>query len=327
VPGKAILCTFTIPLALATQAFVNDVILKFNFPVKNIYCKNNITTIIESDKDKVHCRYVVNAAGIYGDVINAMFGHNEFTITPRRGELIVFDKFSRSLVNHIILPVPTPTTRGVLVSPTVYGNIIVGPTAENLVDKANTATSNNGLQTVLQKAYEIVPALMQEEITATYAGLRPATEHADYQIFLHKSQKYVCVGGIRSTGVSASLGIAEYVCELLENAGLSLKEKEHFKPVKMPNIGEAALRPYQCAEMIANNPDYGKIICHCERVSLGEILDATQSEIPATSIDALRRRTRVLQGRCQGFNCKGAIVSIMEKKTKTTLHELLALNK
>jgi thioredoxin reductase len=207
-----------------------------------------------------------------------------------------------------LLPVPTATTKGVLVSPTVYGNILLGPTAQDLPDKTATNTSSDGLQSLLEKGRKILPELLEEEVTATYAGLRAATQHSDYQITLHAEQRYVCVGGIRSTGISGCLGIAEYVADLLKEGGVELQPRPEFRTIKMPNIGEAFTRPYQSEERIARNPEYGKIVCHCERVSLGELNDAMDSPIPASSLDALRRRTRAMQGRCQGFNCHAAIL-------------------
>jgi len=170
----------------------------------------------------------------------------------------------------------------------------------------------NGLQSLLEKGRKILPELLEEEVTATYAGLRAATEHSDYQIALHTDQRYVCVGGIRSTGISGCLGIAEYVAELLKDGGVELRHKPEFKTIKMPNIGEAFTRPYQSAELIAENPEYGKIVCHCERVTLGELNDAMDSLIPAMSLDALRRRTRAMQGRCQGFNCQATLLKTLE---------------
>ncbi len=152
------------------------------------------------------------------DEIDRLLGYNRFTVTPRRGELIVFDKLARRLVSHILLPVPTSITKGVLISPTVFGNVLLGPTAEDLPDKSDTATSAAGLHMLLDKGKAIMTQLLDEEVTAVYAGLRPATEHKDYQIFVHPAERYICVGGIRSTGVSASLGIAEYVVELLATA-------------------------------------------------------------------------------------------------------------
>ena len=308
VPGEGILCTYTIPLACATQAVVNGMILKVNFQVTSIFAKDDIY-IVSSKKDAVEARWVINAAGLYSDDINNLLGHGNFKVTPRRGELIVYDKLSRILVNHVLLPVPTATTKGVLVSPTVYGNVLLGPTAEDLPDKTATNTSANGLQSLLDKGRKILPELLEEEVTATYSGLRAATEHSDYQIALHAKQRYICVGGIRSTGISASLGIAEYVADLLKEGGMELKRKPEFKTIKMPNIGEAFTRPYQNSKLIAENSDYGKIVCHCERVTLGELNDAMESPIPATTLDAFRRRTRAMQGRCQGFNCQAALVS------------------
>lgn len=325
VPGESILCTFTLPLALATQAVLNGATLVLEHPILNITAERNQTHLLHSPAGNICCRYLVNAAGLYSDEINRLLGYNEFTVTARRGELIVFDKFARSLVHHILLPVPTALTKGVLISPTVYGNVLLGPTAEDLPAKTDTSTTEKGLRSLLDQGRVILPALLREEVTAIYAGLRAATEHGDYQIWLHADKRYVCVGGIRSTGVSAALGIAEYVVELLAEAGLELVPKPVFKPVRMPNIGEAGMRPYRSAEMIAANPRYGEIVCHCERVTLGEILDAIHAVIPARTLDGLRRRTRAMQGRCQGFNCHAALVAILSRETEQSPAKLLAL--
>jgi len=325
VPDEAILCPYTLPLALATQAVLNGARLFLDHPVREIVTNRDGTYSLTGPGGSVGCRYIVNAAGLYSDEIDRLLGHHDFTITPRRGELIVFNKFSRSLINHIVLPVPTAITKGVLISPTVYGNVMLGPTAEDLSDKTDTGTSEQGLQLLWKKGEAILPALMREEVTATYAGLRPATEHSDYQIRLHAEQRYVCAGGIRSTGVSGCLGIAEYVVELLNTAGLARALKSDFKPVRMPYIGEAGLRPYQSAEMISANPAYGQIVCHCERVSLGEILDAAHAPIPARTVDGLRRRTRALQGACQGFNCQAALVANLVRETGQSARHLLGL--
>src|SRR5690349_6561501 len=246
VPGEGILCTFTIPLACAMQAVINGVTLQVNFPVTSIQRKDELAVISSSSED-VQARWVINAAGLYSDEINNHFGHENFKVTPRRGELVVYDKLARPLVKHVLLPVPTATTKGVLISPTIYGNVLLGPTAEDLPDKTATNTSAKGLQSLLEKGKKILPRLLEEEVTATYAGLRAATEHSDYQIAVHAEQNYICVGGIRSTGISGSLGIAEYVADLLKEAGVKLKQKAEFKTIKMPNIGEAFTRPYQDA--------------------------------------------------------------------------------
>jgi glycerol-3-phosphate dehydrogenase len=325
IPGESTLCTFTLPLAFATQAVLNGVALKLNHRVQAIERTTDGEYHLQTLGGLVRSRYLVNAAGLYADEIDRMAGHQRFTVRPRRGELIVFDKLARPLVNHILLPVPTATTKGVLISPTVYGNILLGPTAEELPDKTATTTSRAGLAQLLEKGKALMPLLMKEEVTAIYAGLRAATESKDYQIQSYPDQCYLCVGGIRSTGVSASLGIAAYAVELLAAADLPLRPRVHFKRVQMPPIGEQQVRPYQSPTQIAANPNYGCIVCYCERVTAGEIIDAAHAPIPARTLDGLRRRTRVLQGRCQGFNCQAAVTALLASESGQTMQQLLAL--
>jgi glycerol-3-phosphate dehydrogenase len=312
VPGEGILCTFSVPLAFAYQAVLNDVELFLNFQVKEIRPQTTddgqpLWSIVNGQSSSIEARYIVNAAGLFSDEINAHFGKTSFGVVPRRGQLIVYDKLARPLVNHVLLPVPTSITKGVLISPTVYGNILLGPTAEDLPDKTATETTADGMKFLLDKGRDILPQLLDEEVTATYSGLRAATEHSDYQIEMDATQRYLCLGGIRSTGISAAMGIAEYGIELLRDAGLELKLKDEFKEVKLPTIGQADIRPHQSAEMLKQNAAYAEMVCHCERVSRGELMDALKAPIPANSLDALRRRTRASQGRCQGFNCHAAL--------------------
>jgi glycerol-3-phosphate dehydrogenase len=325
VPGEGILCTFTLPLALATQAVINGARLFLNFRVVGIEAGPAGTHDVIAPVGRLRCRWVVNAAGLHADEINRLLGHHEFTVTPRRGELVIFDKLARRLIDHIILPVPTSMTKGVIISPTVYGNILVGPTAEDRIDKEDTTTSSAGLHQVLGKAGAMLPALLGEDITASYAGLRPATEHSDYQIRAYPQQRYVCAGGIRSTGISGGMGIAEHVVQLLADTGLALNAKAQFDPVRMPNIGEACPRPWQSPAMIAADPAYGEIVCHCERVSRGEIRDAMRTPIPARSLGGLRRRTRAMQGRCQGFNCHAAVLSLLANESGMSPASLMGL--
>jgi glycerol-3-phosphate dehydrogenase len=219
-------------------------------------------------------------------------------------------------VNHVLLPVPTARTKGVLVSPTVFGNVVLGPTADDVDDKRDTASTPDGIARLLDHGRRLVPALVAEEVTAIYAGLRAATEHADYQIAFSPSAGYVCVGGIRSTGLTAAMAIAEYVVEGLRDAGLRREERADWVPVRMPSLGEHAVRPYQSATAIARDPAYGRIVCHCERTTEGEIRDALAAPIPARSPDGLRRRTRALLGRCQGFYCGATVAAMLDAATK-----------
>jgi glycerol-3-phosphate dehydrogenase len=318
VPGESIICPWTTTLAFATQAVLGGVDLHLRCRAEKIITGGAVHQIVTS-RGVVQARYLVNAAGLYSDEINRQLGHTEFTVRPRRGQLIVFDKLARGLIHHILLPVPTARGKGVLVAPTVYGTVILGPTAEDTDDKTATATSAEGLALLRHHGARIMPDLLDEEVTAVYAGLRAATEHDDYQIHCHADQRYVAVGGIRSTGLSASMAIATHATSLLAQAGLNLGIARELPPVRMPNIGEALPRPYQRSELIATDAEYGTLVCHCERVSRGEIRDALRSPIPPVSLGGLRRRTRALNGRCQGFYCAAAIRPLLDQHRTTTI--------
>ncbi|MEV6898799.1 NAD(P)/FAD-dependent oxidoreductase [Amycolatopsis sp. NPDC051372] len=311
VPGESIICPWTTTLAFATEAVRHGAELLLGHTVTGAEPGAD-HTVLHTDRGPVRARYVVNAAGLGSDHVHAMFGHESFTITPRRGQLIVFDKLARSLVNHILLPVPTKMGKGVLVSPTVYGNVMLGPTAEDLTDRSATGSTEDGLAMLREKGNRIVPALLSEEVTTIYAGLRAATEFGDYQISFHPDQRYVCVGGIRSTGLTSSLAIAEHVgAELAGWPGEVMPgPRADVVPPQMPYLGQVDVRPAEDAELIAKDPAYGEIVCFCERVSRGEIRDALHSEIAPSTVEGLRRRTRAGMGRCQGFYC-GAVVSRM----------------
>ena len=304
IPDEAIICPWTTPLAFATEAVGAGVRLLLGTQVTRVAAAGECYEL-GTTRGPLRCRWVVNAAGLGSDTIDRMFGGDGFTIKPRRGELIVFDKLARNLLRSILLPVPTARTKGVLVAPTVYGNVLLGPTAEDVADRTDTATTASGLGALVAAGRRILPGLAEEEVTATYAGLRAATEHSDYQIYVDAKRRYACVGGIRSTGLSASLGIAEYIVGQLGEAGLVLRPRLEGTavPPVMPYIGEMGLRPYQDAERIAADPAYGQILCHCERVTHGEVRDALASPIPPADPSGLSRRTRAMNGRCQGFYC------------------------
>jgi glycerol-3-phosphate dehydrogenase len=309
VPDESIIDPWSVPLALATEAVRLGVALHLRHEVVGVIVGDEATEIEFADGSRISARWVVNAAGLGSDLIDHAFGHERFTIVPRRGQLLVFDKQARHLVHHIVLPVPSSMGKGVLVAPTVFGNVMLGPTAENLEDRTATASTRHGIDGLLDKGRRLVPALVDEEVTAIYAGLRAATEHDDYQVHADADQRYVCVAGIRSTGLTSSLALAAHVRELLVDAGLPLHEARDAQVPRMPNLGEAFPRPYQRDELIATDPAYGTIVCYCERVTAGELRDAVSGDVPACTWDGLRRRTRAMNGRCQGFFCAAGIES------------------
>jgi glycerol-3-phosphate dehydrogenase len=312
VPDESIVCSWTSALAFATEAVHRGTDLLLHHALAEVH-RGEDTTLLVTGAGTVEARWVVNAAGLGADGIDRQFGHDRFHVVPRRGELIVFDKLARRLVDHIVLPVPTARGKGVLVSPTIYGNVMLGPTSENIEDRTDTSTTETGLELLLGKGRVLMPELLEEEVTAAYAGLRAATEHDDYVIDVDPAQRYLLLGGIRSTGLTASMAIAEHVVDLLAAQGIAGTPRADLPPVpRMPNIGEAFPRPYADAERIAADADYGRVVCFCERVTRGEVRDAFESTIPPSDVDGLRRRTRALMGRCQGFYCGAEVTGLLD---------------
>jgi glycerol-3-phosphate dehydrogenase len=303
VPDEHIIDPWAVPLAFAHDALANGCEVITGCSIVGVDVGPECTTLTSADGRTVRTRFVVNAAGLHGDTLHRLFGFDGFTIRPRRGELIVFDKLARPLLRHTLLPVPTAHTKGVLVAPTVFGNVMLGPTADDIDDRAATGSTRVGLDALLAKGRRILPTLLDEEVTAVYAGLRAATEHSDYQLSAKTAARYVCLGGIRSTGLTASMALAEEAVRLLAATDLAppAKRPDEIVHIHRTPLGEFGHRPYQ---------DGGTIVCHCERVTADEIRDACCGPLAASDVDGLRRRTRALAGRCQGFYCSAEICAL-----------------
>jgi glycerol-3-phosphate dehydrogenase len=302
VPDEHIIDPWTTPLAFTADAVANGCVLMTSFLVDVVAVGTETTSLTAADGRSVSTRFVVNAAGLFGDELHRLIGFDGFTVRPRRGELIVFDKLARPLLQRTLLPVPTSHTKGVLVAPTVFGNVMLGPTADDIDDKGATGSTRRSLDALLAKGRRILPALLDEEVTAVYAGLRAATEHSDYQLSAHADARYVCLGGIRSTGLTSSMALAEETVRMLADAGLATTtERPEWTSVRLTPLGEADERPYQRG---------GRIVCHCERVTHDEIVAAVTGPVPANDLDGLRRRTRAVAGRCQGFYCAAEVCSL-----------------
>jgi glycerol-3-phosphate dehydrogenase len=313
VPGEAIICTWTTNLALATDARRRGATVLTGHRVESVTV-GEADTVLHTTRGEIAATWVVNAAGLGADHLDGAWGHRRFTVTPRRGELFVFDKLARPMVPVIVLPVPSSRGKGVLVSPTIYGNVMLGPTAEDLTDRTATGTSEAGFEFLWEKGRALMPQLLEEEVTASYAGLRAAIDRPDYLVDVDREQRYVLVGGIRSTGLTSGMAVAEHVVGLLTDAGLDCSPRADLPPPpRMPNLGEAGVRPYQDDARIAADPAYGTVVCFCERVTAGEIRDAQASDLPPADLDGLRRRTRAMNGRCQGFYCGAAVTACLEQ--------------
>jgi glycerol-3-phosphate dehydrogenase len=259
---------------------------------------------LETNAGSFCAAQVINCAGLYGDIVEQrLIGECPFTVTPRKGQFVVFDKSAAALASSIILPVPTKTTKGIVVCRTIFGNLLVGPTAEDQESRADASTDSSMLAHLRDKGIEIIPNLKECEVTAAYAGLRPATEFQDYQIRRIEGKNYTCVGGIRSTGLSAALGIARHV------AGLIATDEFSFQAIEDPIIpAPDRLSNYHPRDW--EEPDNGGIVCHCELVTRREIEQVLNGPLPPSTLQGLKRRTRVCMGRCQGFYCTGELVKI-----------------
>jgi glycerol-3-phosphate dehydrogenase len=312
VPGESIICPWSTTIALATDAVNRGCTLMLDAAVTGLTI-GPTSTLIHTAAGDVETRWVVNAAGLGGDDIERLAGFDRFHLHPRRGELLVFDKLARAKVPVILLPVPSAMGKGVLISPTVYGNVMLGPTAEDTTDRLDTSTTQAGFNFVLEKGVALMPSLLDEEVTAGYCGLRAAHDQSDYVISADAGTRYAVAGCIRSTGLTASMAIGEYVAELLSDAGLDLVPRADLPaPANVPPLGEAQLRPFADPSRIASDPAYGRLVCFCERVSEGEIRDALGATIPARDLGGLRRRTRAHNGRCQGFYCGARLTAMLE---------------
>jgi len=305
VPGESIVDPWTTPYAYLLQALENGAKLARQCEVINGSFDGQQWQL-ETSRGTVRARHVITCAGLYGDRLDQiLIGDTEFGIRPRKGQFVVFDKSANSLTKSILLPVPTEITKGIVVCPTIFGNLLVGPTAEEQQSRSIADTDKIQLQALIDEGKRILPGLAQHTVTATYAGLRPATEHKDYQIKWRQERHYCSVGGIRSTGLSAALGIAQYVYKQYVEAGNQHSSLEDYQYPQVPHIALDQQRDWR-------QPDNGGMVCHCELVTRGEIEDSLNGQIAPASLSGLKRRTRVTMGRCQGFYCMAELSDITE---------------
>ncbi len=306
VPGESIVDPWTTPYAYLLQALQNGAQLARQCEVINGNFDGQQWRV-ETTRGKVRARHVITCAGLFGDRLDQiLIGNSEFEIRPRKGQFVVFDKSANSLTKSILLPVPNEITKGVVACPTIFGNLLVGPTAEEQQSRDIADTDKAQLQALIDEGKRILPGLATHTVTATYAGLRPATEHKDYQIKWRQEKHYCSVGGIRSTGLSAALGIAQYVYRKYAEAGNQHSQPENLHHPQMPHIAFDRQRDWQ-------QPNNGGMVCHCELVTRREIENTFNSEIAPASLSGLKRRTRVTMGRCQGFYCMAELSDITDR--------------
>ncbi len=312
VPREYVIDPWSTPLAYLLQAVDNGGRALFNAEVTGGEYDGS-HWLLKTAKGKVRARYVINCAGLYGDTLDqAVFGESEFTIMPRKGQFVVFDMAASKLVNSVILPVPSERTKGIVLFPTIFGNMMVGPTAEEQDSRDDASVDKETLEMLASKAVNMLPALAGMPVTATYAGIRTATERKEYRIITDSERNWITLGGIRSTGLTSALGLAHHVLDLLNEMGADFTAITNPVVPQVPNLAEHL--PRDC-----HKPGFEEIVCHCEMVTKREIDAALGGKIPAGSISGLKRRTRVTMGRCQGFYCSARLAELTEGKFETPL--------
>ena len=310
IPREYLIDPWSAPLAYIQQAMAHGAQVVRNAAVTGGVFDGQ-TWQLEMTKGAVTATHVINCAGLYGDRIETLLlGDASFEIRPRKGQFVVFDKAAAVLLNAILLPVPSERTKGIVITRTVFGNLLVGPTAEEQQDRERAGTDRQTLQMLIDAAISRIPALAELPITATYAGLRPASEEKKYRIRHEPARNWVTAGGIRSTGLSSALGLAQHVFGLLEGNGFTPPAEITWP--QLPNLSEHRGRDWQA-------PDHGEIVCHCELVTSREIEAAFQSPLPPGDFGGLKRRTRVCMGRCQGFYCTGRLAELTKDRLAVPL--------
>lgn len=302
VPGESVIDPWSAPFAYALQGQANGGTVLLGTEVRGGELSGGVWSLATS-AGRVTARVVINCAGNYGDLVEAIARPSPFRVRPRKGQFVVFDKSAHGLVRSILLPVPTERTKGVVITRTAFGNLLVGPTAEDQDDRRTASVEGATLRALMETGTRMLPGLANHAVTAVYAGLRPATQFKDYQIEALPERRWITVGGIRSTGLTGSLGIARHVRQLYEQHFETLGPLNDPVWTPVPNLAEQLPRPYATAGR-------AEIVCHCELVTSAEIEAALQGPLPARSLGGLKRRTRCMMGRCQGFYCSRRVLEI-----------------
>ncbi len=300
VPGECIIDPWSAPYAYLQQGLDNGAEVFLSCAVTGGEFGGGIWQI-ETSRGRLKARHVINCAGLYGDLVERdVRGTSDFDITPRKGQFVVYDKAAAVLLNAVILPVPTKRTKGVVLFRTVFGNLAVGPTAQDQQARDDASCDQAALAGLMAAGEKMLPGLKAMPVTAIYAGLRPATQFQDYQISADDARNWITVGGIRSTGLSGALGIAKHVYQLYGKTHTALAN---------PVVPRAAMLA-QAGPRDWKNAGYGEIVCHCELVTKREIDQALSGPLAARSLQGLKRQSRVTMGRCQGFYCLGRLAEI-----------------
>ena len=313
-PTAGIVCPFGLNIALAENAAMNGVEFHFDTEVQSLERRQGGGWILHTSQGSYETRLVVNAAGVYADSLHNMISSGKIHITPRRGDYCLLDKTTGSHVNHTIFPLPGKYGKGILVSPTIHGNLLLGPTAIDVADPEATNTTADGLAQVLENAGRYVKEIPYKNVITSFAGLRAHEDGHEFIIGeVPGAENFIDCAGIESPGLTSSPAIGEMVAEIVR-AKLELSEKEHFISRRKGIMNPTQLPDGERQEWIRRHPAYGHIVCRCEHISEGEILDAIHRPLGARSLDGVKRRVRAGMGRCQGGFCSPRVMELLSRE-------------
>lgn len=316
-----IVCPFGMNIAFAENAAENGVEFRFDTTVTG-FTRTREGWTVHTNQGDVEARTVINAAGVYADVLHNMVSTRKLHITPRRGDYYLLDKTTGGYAHHTLFQLPGKYGKGVLVAPTVHGNTIVGPTAIDIDDRDGVNTTAEGLEQVMRKAANIVKDAPLRQVITSFAGLRAHEDGHEFVIGeAEGAPGFFDCAGIESPGLSSSPAIGRMVAEMVRDK-LLLRRKASYKATRRGIVNPAELPFEERRALIEENPAYGRIICRCEGISEGEILDAIHRPLGARSLDGVKRRVRAGMGRCQGGFCAPRVMEILAQELDLPMEEI-----
>lgn len=319
-PTAAIINPWGLCISLAENAVLNGAKMHLNTEVKGIVRKDGYY-LIETTLGDIEARYIVNAAGTHSDKVSEMAGEPFFKITPVKGEYFLMDKSQGETVRHVVFQTPNELGKGVLIAPTVHGNLIVGPSTEKIADPDDTGVTLMGLEKVLNISRLSCERIDFSESIRNFAGVRATAEEIDDFIIEASKPDFVNAAAIKSPGLSAAPAIALEIVKLLGENGLKLQIKEHFEEYCSPTLFKD-MSETEKLEAFGRDKSYGRVICRCETITEGDIIASLRSPIPPLSIDGVKRRLRPGSGRCQGGFCGPRVHELLSRELGIKMEEV-----
>lgn len=313
--GAGVCSPYEMAIAMAENAIKNGVRLELENEVIDIE-KIDDRFKVATNKGEYYSKYVINAAGLYADKISKMVGIDDFEILPRSGEYLLFTRGTGEPINTVIFQLPTKLGKGVLVTSTYYGNLLIGPDASNDTEREDTSTHVERIAKIYHQAKLIYSKINPKQFIRSFTGIRARSSTDDFIIEETKVKGFINVAGIQSPGLTSSPAIADMVIGILKDAGLELNEDPSFDPYRKPIITKKPLKPFNeikdKIELLLGSK--GRIVCRCEQVLEEEIVDALHRGIKVKTVDGVKRRTRATMGWCQGSFCKSRVIEVMERE-------------